>query len=465
MSPAGRRAPASAAPEEILLEATDLAVTPPGAPRPTVHGISLRVGAGEWLALAGSNGGGKTSLLLALAGLWPITSGTLTLDGRPFGPGSGTGASAGVTAVLQDPSSQLLQPSVGEELAFTARNLGMAESAIAVEVDRWATALGLGSELALDPGTLSAGRQQLVLLGAALIARPRLLLADEPTAHLDASSRARIRAAIAQQVAGGLAVVWATQDRQEMEVASRTVEVGPARGPTGPGFGPRVGSSGAEARGPEGPDDAGVQPPVVLELELAPVTVERGPRIRVAGPVTLRLGAGVTALVGPNGSGKSVLLAAAAGLEPLTQVRVRWARPPVPPPILALQFPEQQVFEEQVVDELAFAAVARGLDRAKALEVAANHLRDLGLDPGTMMERRTWTLSTGEKRLVEVIGALIAPSSMVLLDEPTAGLDEPRREALARLVAARGRHVPVLVASQDLGWVGMAGARCFEFGR
>ena len=49
--------------------------------------------------------------------------------------------------------------------------------------------------------------------------------------------------------------------------------------------------------------------------------------------------------------------------------------------------------------------------------------------------------------------------------EPTAGLDDPRREALARLVSARGRDVPVLVASQDVGWVGMAGARCFEFGR
>jgi ABC-type multidrug transport system ATPase subunit len=82
-----------------------------------------------------------------------------------------------------------------------------------------------------------------------------------------------------------------------------------------------------------------------------------------------------------------------------------------------------------------------------------------------MLARRTWTLSTGEKRLVEVIGALIAPASLVLLDEPTAGLDPERREALAGLVALRAGIDPVLIASQDLEWVGMAGAHRFRLGR
>jgi len=202
-----------------------------------------------------------------------------------------------------------------------------------------------------------------------------------------------------------------------------------------------------------------------LEIEIVPATDERGPRIDVTGPVNLRLGAGVTALLGSNGAGKSVLLAAAAGLEPLPQVRVTWVRPPIPPPILALQFPELQVFEELVADELAFAAMARGLSRSEALEIAGNHLWELGLDPTKMLERRTWTLSTGEKRLIEVIGALIAPASLVLLDEPTAGLDDQRRAALARRVIARAGTGPVLVASQDLEWVEMTGARRLHLGR
>ena len=451
-----------------MLEAIDLAVTPPGAPHPSVRGVSLRVQAGDWLALAGENGGGKTSLLLGLAGLWPISSGSLTLGGRPFGPGPREGAAAKLAVVLQDPSSQLLQPTVAEELAFTSRNLGAREGEVAPEVGRWTSALGLEDDLGQDPVTLSAGRQQLVLLAAALIARPSLLLADEPTAHMDAAARAKVRAAIAKEVAGGLAVIWATQDPDEMAAASQTLVVG-SNGPETPGEPGRVGAdteSEAWEQAVARPDPQ--DPPRGdgrLRLEVLPAAMERGPRIRVTRPLEIQLGGqGVTALLGPNGAGKSVLLAAVAGLEEIAQVRIHWMAPPARPPIMALQYPELQVFEDRVADEIVFAAVARGLDRPGALAAAAKHLRCTGLDPERLLARRTWTLSTGEKRLVEVIGALIAPSSLVVLDEPTAGLDAARRVALARLVGRRAASDPVLVASQDLDWVGRAGARCFRLG-
>jgi len=451
------------------LEAIDLAVTPPGAPHPSVRGVSLRVQAGDWLALAGENGGGKTCLLLALAGLWPISSGSLTLDGRPFEPGSREGAAAAVAVVLQDPSSQLLQPTVGEELAFTSRNLGAREDDVTREVGRWTRALGLEADLAHDPATLSAGRQQLVLLAAAMIARPSLLLADEPTAHMDAAVRARVRAAIAKEVADGLAVIWATQDPDELTAASRTLVVG-SRGPATliepvlAGSDPGAGPSEREAR-PDRQAPSRDGAPAVLELVVVPATSESGPRIRVARALEIPVeDRGVTALLGPNGAGKSVLLAAAAGLEEIAQVRVHWRVAPARPPIMALQYPELQVFEERVADEVVFAAIARGLDRGVALAAATDHLQSTGFDPKRLLARRTWTLSTGEKRLIEVIGALIAPASLVLLDEPTAGLDAVRRAALARLVERRSKADPVLVASQDIDWVRWAGARCFRLG-
>src|SRR5439155_8612079 len=109
------------------------------------------------------------------------------------------------------------------------------------------------------------------------------------------------------------------------------------------------------------------------------------------------------------------------------QIEVEWSRNPGPPPIIALQYPELLIFEEVVADELAFAPVARGIDRGAALETAKEYLSTVGADAEHMMTRRSWTLSTGEKRLVEVVGALAAPSSLVLLDEPTAGLDAARR--------------------------------------
>lgn len=452
-----------------MLEAIDLAVTPPGATHPSTREVSLRVQAGDWLALAGENGGGKTSLLLALSGLWPISSGSLTLGGQPFGPGLREGAAATVAVVLQDPSSQVLQPTVGEELAFTSRNLGAREEDVAREVARWTSALGLEADLALDPATLSAGRQQLVLIAAALVARPSLLLADEPTAHMDAAARAQVRAAIAKEVAQGLAVVWATQDRDELTAASRTLVVAPQAPATlvepllaGTDTGPEPSD---RAVGPDPRARSNDEATAVLRLEVLPAAMERGPRIRATRAVEIRLGArGVTALVGPNGAGKSVLLAAAAGLEEIAQVRVHWEAPPAHPPIMALQYPELQIFEDRVADEIVFAAVARGLDRPVALAAAARHLRSMGLDPERLLARRTWTLSTGEKRLVEVIGALIAPSSLVVLDEPTAGLDVDRRAALVRLVQCRAWSDPVLVASQDVDWVSRVGARCYPVG-
>jgi energy-coupling factor transporter ATP-binding protein EcfA2 len=171
-------------------------------------------------------------------------------------------------------------------------------------------------------------------------------------------------------------------------------------------------------------------------------------------------GSGLTGLVGPNGAGKSVLLLALAGLEQPEQVAVKWNRTPDVPPIVALQYPELQVFEDLVADELAFAAVSRGMARTCALDRAAGCLRELGFDPDLVLGRRTWTLSTGEKRLIEVVGALIAPAGLLLLDEPTAGLDSRRRAALGSLVERRASAGPVVVASQDLEWVeGLRGVR------
>ncbi len=117
-----------------------------------------------------------------------------------------------------------------------------------------------------------------------------------------------------------------------------------------------------------------------------------------------------------------------------------------------------------MADEVVFAAVARGIGRSMALDAARRCLARLGFDPEGLLARGTWTLSAGEKRMVEAVGALIAPSSLVILDEPTAGLDEPRRTAVGELVRERAAAVSVLVASQDRDWVETLGARSFTVG-
>jgi energy-coupling factor transporter ATP-binding protein EcfA2 len=171
---------------------------------------------------------------------------------------------------------------------------------------------------------------------------------------------------------------------------------------------------------------------------------------------------GVTAIEGPNAAGKSVLLAAAAGILRLEQVRVVGGADPGAPPILSSQYPELEIFEEKASDEVIYAAVSRGVPRALALVQAARLLERLGPGSAGLLERHTWGLSGGEKRLLSLVAALIAPASLVVLDEPTAGLDPHRRLALAGIVDELSRRSALLLASQDGGWLDGFAARRYR---
>src|SRR5262245_59865631 len=207
-----------------MIRAQNVSVAPPGA-APVVRDLSLCVGDGEWLAITGPNGSGKSTLALALAGLVAPVAGRIQADGRPLQATPEGRRAAGIATVLQEPASQLLQGTVADELAFTARNLGAAEPDVGERVGSWADRLGLASDLGRDPRTLSAGRQQLVLLGAALAMTPRPLVVGEGGAHWDPDARRLGLDAVRSEVARGLTVVWVTQEPDEIAASSRTLRL------------------------------------------------------------------------------------------------------------------------------------------------------------------------------------------------------------------------------------------------
>ncbi|MED5617831.1 ABC transporter ATP-binding protein [Ideonella sp. BN130291] len=157
--------------------------------------FSLRIEPGEFVALLGPSGCGKSTLLRMLAGLEPVSAGSMRIGGREvttLPPGQ-----RGVAMVFQQ---YALYPhmSVRDNMAFGLRNIGMPADQIGQRVEAAAKMLELGSLLERRPAQLSGGQRQRVAIGRALVKQPSAFLLDEPMSNLDAALRTRTRVELAR---------------------------------------------------------------------------------------------------------------------------------------------------------------------------------------------------------------------------------------------------------------------------
>ena len=408
---------------------------------PALRDVSVELREGETVALLGPSGSGKSTLLRALSGLVPHFHGG-RFEGRVAVAGYDTRLvrpselARTVATVFQDPEEQVVMTRVAPEVAFGLEQRGVAPAEIWPRVEEALAAVDAAHLAGRRTAELSGGELQRVCLAAALAARPRLLLLDEPTSQLDPEGAERFLACL--RAAGTTVVLSEQRVERALELADRVLflergeivldaPVAAARTwlrKTRPVW---VSAAAAEGSDPRSG---------TIVCRLRDVSFAYALGLPVVEDVSLEVGRGeVVALEGPNGSGKTTLAKLAVGLlEPAAGAVERRGRA-----TYLSQDPGRYLLTEHVLDEVALTAdeqrARAALDRVGLAWAAARHPRDL---------------SSGERERLGLAAVAVTEPDLLVLDEPTRGVDPERKAALGAWLAeyaAAGRGV--LVVTHD----------------
>ena len=190
---------------------------------PAVNGVTLDVPAGEFLAVLGRNGSGKSTFAKLLNALLIPTSGTVTVDGRrATGEDDCYPVREVCGMVFQNPDNQIVATTVEEDCAFGPENLGVAPEEIRRRVDETLAAVGMAQFAQSSPSMLSGGQKQRVAVAGVLVMRPKIIVFDESTAMLDPVGRRDVFS-LARKLnrEEGITVVWITHFMDEAVLADR----------------------------------------------------------------------------------------------------------------------------------------------------------------------------------------------------------------------------------------------------
>jgi energy-coupling factor transporter ATP-binding protein EcfA2 len=481
-----------------------------GAAAPVLGGVDLRVEEGELCLVIGHTGSGKSTLLSAINGLVPyFTGGTLSgqvvIDGRDTSQYRPRELADVVGRVGQDPVAGFVTDTVEEELAYTMEQLAVPPAAMRARLEETLDLLGLADLRRRALPTLSGGQQQRVAIGAALTAHPRVLVLDEPTSALDPVSAEDVLAAITRLVHDlGVTVVLAEHRLERVLPYADRVWYLPGDGSVASGdpagvmrwaaVTPPVVELGRlagwdplpltvrdarrqalplRARLPEIPEPARLvaeaAPDAPPALAARGIVVRYGPVVAVRDvSLTLRPGS-ATALMGRNGSGKSSLLWAlqGAGRRAAGTVSVGPGRtdPAALPATAARRFVglvPQNAADLLYLDTVTAELTQADRDVARTGNGAARAGRPAGtifdaIAPNVPGDTHPRDLSAGQQLALVLAIQLSAAPAVLLLDEPTRGLDyQAKAHLITVLDALAAEGHAIVVATHDVEFASRA---------
>lgn len=453
--------------------------------------VTLEVCRGERVCVLGANGSGKSTLASVICGLLAPDEGDVELAGHAVCTGGMPDLAAYRDArrqlglVFQNPDDQIVTSVVADDVAFGPENLGVPRDEIAARVARELRRVAVEKYAHADPSRLSGGQRQRVCIAGALAMEPAVLVLDEPSSLLDVRGRAAIMRVMGRLAAAGATLVHVTHFMDEALAADRVIvmqhgrvalegtpaevfasknaqviealglempfearlatalrRAGAAGDTTAPGApsGEKPAAAAATAATPAS------EPPAILACDLS---FSYGPGAQALDGVSLEVPVrATTAIVGQTGSGKSTLLRLLCGLEAadagsLTVCGINAAtkrgRRQVRRAVgYVMQHPERQLFAQTVAEDVAFGPRNQGLSATEVERRVAHALDLVGL--ADRRDASPFELSGGQQRLAAIAGVLAMEPELLVLDEPTAGLDPRGRARLCALMADLAAH-------------------------
>jgi energy-coupling factor transport system ATP-binding protein len=480
-----------------------------GGERPALRGIELGLRPGQTIGIMGASGAGKSTLAKCLNRIVPGFEdgdfrGVVRIGGRAIDGDRVCAVAPRVGMVFQDFESQLFSTNVAHEVAFAMEQVGMPREEIAARIAPALRAVGLAGFDDRDPTSLSGGEKQRLAIASVLALRPGVIVLDEPTSDLDPEGRAEVFALIRRMREQGLSLAVIEHEAEELRDCDRIVVMregeivaddAPAEvmtridlleqcGVHPPDLNRIMQALGiaAHVRSVEEAEEAirrtlpyresaGASPTAqgedgdacaaMVQVQDLSFSYPFGPP--VLNRVNLEIAAGeFVAIIGQNGSGKTTLAKQIVGLLTPVEGRIMLSgrdRATMRSAETAhaagyvFQNPDHQIFAATVEDEVAFGprnfALSREEVERRCEEVlrAVNLVEARGSDP--------FLLSKGERQRLAVASVLALRPRLLILDEPTTGLDYREQRRMMALVSDLNRagiaivmitHTPWLVA-------------------